>query len=223
MKNIIYTILFTISILFNFTACGSNKRTDNIKEQNYYTFNDTDTIYETGEDNSTDRWETWAGFDSYDHIQNVGFGANGSNRAIFFRKEWINEYTNISNFKLPLYNDYQFIVEFDHMKKEAENKHCFIIGIQMDTDWGTRYLSFSTFFDMKNMEPTTETYDNGITEMNFPLSMDYVNDGGVWKNLRFDLANYLHQFEADNNIIAITAFTFQGGDDYLDNIRLVSE
>lgn len=220
MKHIFYTISFILFIAFNFTACGS----DNSRSTpNYYTFNDSDSIYETAEDGSVDKWQTWAGFESYDHIENVDIGANGSDRSIFIRNEWIDDFTNISNFKLPLNNDYQFILELDQMKKHAENKHCFIVGVHLDTEWGTRYISFSTYFALEMRTPSIQTYENGIKEMNFPLDMKYVDQTNVWQHMRFNLTDYLHQFEPGNNILNVEAFTFQGGDDYLDNIRLVSE
>jgi len=214
--------------ILNFTSCGS----DSVQEENYYSFADSDSIYETAEDGSVDNWSVFAGHP----IENIKIGANGSNRSIFVRENWLrnedgsyatNEYgfpINDAHYELSIDNNYQFILEFDKMKKEAKTMHCFTLGVKLETEYGERHILFDPFYDKEGMEANTQwIMDGSVKELIFPLSMDYVNIGNVWKHLRLDLNDYLHQFEPDNNINTITAFYFQGGDDYLDNIRLVSE
>ncbi len=210
-------------MISTFAACGSDNRTDRVVELDNYNIDNSDSYYETAEDGSTHRWEIKSGWE----IENVEGGANDSDRSIFFRRKWSEDENgnlkNDSHYELSLYNDYQFILELDKKKKSSNRQYCLTIGVKVDTYEGERYLSFNTFYDKENMEADIQTLDGDIPEMVFPLSMDYVNIGGIWTGLRFDLSQYLHQFEPNNEITAVTAFYFQGGDDYLDNIRLVSE
>ena len=231
MKSFFYLIGLTSLVLFTFISCGGSDRSSASKET-YYSFNDSDTIYEDGEDGSISRWELRIGHP----IQNVNIGANGSDRSILVRENWLrgedgnltlNEYgdaTNNAHYELPLNNDYQFILEFDKMKKIANITHCFTVGVKLDTIWGERHISFNTFFDQQG-SPAMEQWilDDTVLEMVFPLDMAYVNEANVWRHLRFNILEYLHEFEPDNEIINMKSFYFQGGDDYLDNIRLVSE
>jgi hypothetical protein len=119
-------------------------------------------------------------------------------------------------------NNWQFILEFDKMKKRSDSQYCFSTGVTVETEYGVRYLTFNTYFDKQGYSAITQEIGEGI-EMVFPLSMSYVDDGGIWKHLKFDLNDYLHRFEAGNTIYSIRNFYFQGGNDYLDNIRLTSK
>jgi hypothetical protein len=221
MKNIVYNISFLLLLLFTLTSCGRNSL--DIEPLNYE-FNDSDSIYEDGEDGSTDRWIVKNGYP----VENVNIGANGSSRSIFLRQNWYEDdngkIINGAHYELEIGNENQFILEFDKMKKSAKTKHCFTVGVKLDTTQGERHISFNTFYDKEGVSANAQwIIDDTIKEIVFPLSMDYVKISNVWKHLRFDLVKYLHEFEPDNDINSVIAFYFQGGDDYLDNIRLVSE
>lgn len=227
MKKIFNMYISLFIILLTFTSCGS----DNNASMFPYTFNKDDTIYEDAEDGKIGRWQVIQGHP----VENVADGANGSARSILLRENWLRDGKgefqlnengfpiNDAHYELPLNNDTQFIIEFDKKKKESEEQFCFTVGIKLETQLGERLLSFNPFYAREGMQADTQILDDNVLEFVFPLSMDYVDIGGVWKHLRFDLVKYLHQFEPDNEILLVTAFYFQGGDDYLDNIRLVSE
>ncbi len=225
MKTFLHlTLLIFISSIF--ISCGSNR-----SGENYYNFNDSDSIYWDGEDGTIGNWQLWEGHP----IENVEKGANGSKRSILLRENWIGDdgddyesYINGASYHLPIGNDFQSILEFDKMKKRGKKiNHCFIAGVKTTTNYGERWISFNTFYDLKKYEANSQWFDVGdksVVEFVFPLSMDeYVTQDSVWKHLRFDLNSYLQKFEPDNKIISVESFYFEGGDDYLDNIRLVSE
>jgi len=192
------------------------------------------TVYEDGEDGETSRWAVWQGH----AIANADIGADGSNHSIFVRHNWL--YTdagdsvldengfpiNAAHYQLDMYNDHQFILELDKMKKGGYNgnNYCFSMGVKLATNYGVRYITFNPYYERESIEQSEQYIMNGeVKELTFPLSMSYVLDTGVWQHLRFDLNNYLHQFEPNNQITEVLSFYFQGGDDYLDNIRLLSE
>jgi len=222
LKIFINFISLTLFVLFTFISCGSN------------TFIDA-TVYEDAEDGSTSKWEVWEGYP----IQNVEIGANGSSRSIFVEENWLrnedgsfikddNDFPiNGAHYELPIHNNYQFILEFDKMRKaveETELQYCFTVGVKLNTKDGERHISFNTFYDKENIEANAQwIIDGTVKELVFPLSMDYVDIENVWKHLQFNLVDYLNRLDPGNEIIEVTAFYFQGGDDYLDNIRLVSE
>ncbi len=225
MKTFLYLTLLLFTS-FIFISCGSDR-----SGENYYSFNDSDSIYWDGEDGTIGNWQLWQGHP----IENVAKGANGSKRSILLREDWIGEdgddyesYINGASYHLPIQNDYQTILEFDKMKKRGEKiNHCFIVGVKTITEYGERWISFNTFYDLRKIDASSQWFDteNGsVLEFVFPLSMnEYVTQDSVWKHLRFDLNSYLQQFEPDNKILSIESFYFEGGDDYLDNIRLVSQ
>jgi len=223
LKTIINTISLIFFISFSLTSCGRNNQPIIPADA---------TIYEDAEDGTTQRWEVWGGYP----IENVKIGANGSKHSILLRENWLrdkdgnyildkNGYPiNGAHYELQMKNDHQFILEFDKMKEKNKEVHfCFTFGVKVDTTFGKRLISFNPFYDKENMDANIIPADNDALELVFPLSMQYVTDAGVWRHLRFDLVSYLHQLEPNNNIVSITAFYFEGGDDYLDNIFLVSK
>jgi hypothetical protein len=220
LKTVISIINLTFFILFTFIGCGN----DTI-------FNDA-TIYEDAEDGSVERWKVQMGYP----VKNVEIGANGSKRSILLKENWLrdkdenyildaNGYPiNEAHYELQMINDHQFILEFDKMKEKNKKEHfCFTVGVKVDTIFGKRLISFNPFYDKEDMSAEIIPVDNNAKELVFPLSMKYVDVTGVWKHLKFDLISYLHQLEPDNNISLVTAFYFEGGDDYLDNIQLSSK
>ncbi len=221
----LYLFLFIIyATLFN--GCGNNSR-----DLPYVTPEDT-TIYEDAEDGSTQRWEIIEGFD----VENVDIGANGSERSILVKQNWLvdenNNYIHDDNgfaineayYQLQINNDNQFVLHFDKMKIDnADRKYCFTVGARVATDYGIRYISFNTFYDRLKMDPDSIELDDGSKEFTFPLSMSYVNDTNVWRHIRLDLPKYLHKFEPNNNIQSVETFYFQGGNDYLDNIYFTTK
>ncbi|MCH9812624.1 MAG: hypothetical protein K0U47_01630 [Epsilonproteobacteria bacterium] len=226
MKYIINIYTLTFIALFTFTACGGSDTTQQLIENNHTQIpQDNASVYETAENGSIDKWELWSGFE----IENVPDGANGSSRSIFVKANWTQDaegnHKNEAHYELPLAepNYSQFILEFDKKKKVSETLHCFTVGMTVETENGKRHLSYNPFLDRENIPASRHAFDNGEIEIVLPLSMEYVDEAGVWKHLRLDLREALHHFEPDNDITAVTSFYFQGGDDYLDNIRLVSE
>jgi hypothetical protein len=220
-KQFKYILLTTFTSML-LTSCGGSLDT-NDGDVKAYDLNKNATVYETAEDGSTKRWTVWGGHP----IENAKRGANGSNRSIFLKKDWdlADEAhpINNANYVLSMVNDQQFILEFDKMKINGAAKHCFTTGVTVETTDGTRHLSFNTFYDREGFQTSVQNLEDGSTEIIFPLNMSYVNDSDVWKHIRLDLNAYLHQQEPNNNITSTTQFYFQGGDDYLDNIRLVSK
>ncbi len=227
MKTFINTIGLVLFILFTFISCGSDSTIDTPTDKDY-------TVYEDAEDGSIARWEELG--ERGLPIQNIELGSNGSKRSIFLRENWRRDddgnFTkdengfaiNDAHYELPNHNNHQFILEFDKMKKEADITYCFTIGVKLDTKEGERHISFNTFYDKENIEANAQWIINdSVKELVFPLSMDYVNITNVWKHLKFDLTEYLEKLDPGNEIYEVTAFYFQGGDDYLDNIRLSSE
>jgi hypothetical protein len=221
-------------MLFTFISCSDSTR-DNIDGDNPINeYSIHDTIYEDAEDGTIDRWEELN--ERGIPIQNVEIGANGSNRSIFLRDNWRRDNDgnyikdengfpiNDAHYELPIHNNHQFILEFDKMKKEADITYCFTIGVKLDTKDGERHISFNPFYDKEDMEANAQwILDGSVKELVFPLSMDYVDITNVWEHLRFDLVDYLNILDPGNEIIEVTAFYFQGGDDYLDNIQFSSE
>jgi hypothetical protein len=227
LKSFIYILGI---ILFTFNSCGSGG-SGNSPILNYDIPEDA-TIYEDAEDGSIERWEVQQGHP----VQNVKIGSNGSERSIYLRENWLRDEndnyilsedgypTNGAHYEIAMHNDNQFILEFDKMKKHDKIKYCFTVGVKLLTDYGTRYISFNPFYDKEGMDARAQwLLDGTVRELNFPLSMSYVKVTNVWKHLRFNLSDYLHQFEPDNHIISVNAFYFEGGNDYLDNILLTSE
>ncbi len=235
MKIFINFLAISFFLLFTFTSCQSTENSPKYKQLNY-SFNDSDTMYEDAEDGSIKRWAILQGFP----IQNVAIGSNGSNRSIFLRQNWLleddgsftkdeNGYPiNAAHYELKLENKKQFIIEFDIMKKEARLKHSFTLGVEVDTKLGKRHISFNTYYDYIKASPIEQWISNNtIKEMVFPLSkdysVDYITIGNAWKHVRLDIEQYLQEYEPENEIIEMRKFYFQGGDNYLDNIRLVSQ
>jgi len=231
MRKLINFSVIVPFILFTLLACGSNRSADT---NEFYSFNDSDTIYETAEEGNTSKWLESDGLE----IQNVEEGSNGSSRSILVKENWLRDengdlkksengnLTNLAHYELPMNNEKQFILEFDKMRKIGGNdiSYCFTVGVKLDTEYGERLISFNTFFDLAKMDSMEQwLVEDMVKEMVFPLSMNYVNEVNTWKRLRFDLEASLHEFEPDNKINKVISFYFQGGDDYLDNIRLVSE
>jgi hypothetical protein len=220
LKTVISIISLIFFISFIFTGCGN----DTILKDA--------TIYEDAEDGSVERWKVQMGYP----VKNVEVGANGSKRSMLFKENWLrdkddnyvldaNGYPiNAAHYELQMINDHQFILEFDKMKEKNEIEHfCFTVGVKVHTTLGKRLISFNPYYDKVHMNANIIPADDNAKELVFPLSMQYVTDAGVWKHLRFDLVSYLHQLEPDNNILLVTAFYFEGGDDYLDNIQLSSK
>ncbi len=229
MSRTIYTVV-TIFLLFTLISCSSDKKEDSLDVS--YTLNPDDTVYEDAEDGNTSRWLKSWGY----AIENVEGGANGSKRSIFVREDWLREdngslltteegyNVNLAHYELPMENSRQFILEFDKKRAIIDPSYCFSVGVKVETKMGERHITFNTWFDQEKMEPIEQwLVEEKIKELVFPLSMEYVKDAGRWKRLRFDLTKYLHKFEPDNEIVKVISFYFQGGDDYLDNIRLVSK
>lgn len=210
-KLVKYTIPALLITLF-LTSCGGS----GTKKTTY-------TLYEDGEDGLVERWEVRDGL----AIENVQSGANGSKRSIYLKQNWDlsdpEHPINNANYILAMENDHEFIVEFDKMKIARDELYCFTTGATVETDQGVRHISYDTFYDREGYDAITQEFSDGSIEMVFPLSMSYVNDSNVWKHVRLDLAKELHRFEPENNIIKVIQFYFQGGDDYLDNIQLVSK
>ncbi len=235
MKKFINFLTLSSFIIFTFISCKGAEKTPVFGELSY-SFNASDTMYEDAEDGSVSKWVVKQGFP----VQNVPIGSNASARSIFVRQNWLlnddgnftkdeNGYPiNAADYELTLENKKQFILEFDIMKKEARLKHSFTLGVKINTKLGERDISFNTYFDFAKSPPIEQwIFGNTVKEMVFPLSKDYSEDyisiGDVWKHVRLDIREYLHVFEPNNEIIEMKVFYFQGGDNYLDNIRLVSQ
>ncbi len=219
---ILKTLFFLLFSLFIITACGSSS-SNNIDITN--------TLYEDAENGLVDKWEVTVG--SYE-VLNIQEGANNSNRSIFLRHDWHEENGEmVSGVSYRLTNENgtdwnnttQKVLHLDHMKKiSKDNKlYSFTISVETDTKLGKRMLSFNTYYDKTDMNPSSQSYpDVDYIELTFPLSMQYVREFDIWQHIRLDLEEYLHQLEPQNEIISVNAFVFEGGDDYLDNISLAS-
>ncbi len=221
--HILKLMFFLLFSLFFVTACGSSS------DNNGGTTDKT--LYEDAENGLVDKWEVTLG--PYE-VLNVQEGAQGSSRSIFLRHDWHKEngkmisgvsYRLTNENATPWNNTTQKVLHLDHMKKvSGDNKtYSFTISVETMTKLGKRMLSFNTYYDKMKMDPSSQSYpDVDYIELTYPLNLQYVKEFDTWQHIRLDLQEYLHQLEPQNEIIAINAFVFEGGDDYLDNISLAS-
>ncbi len=220
-------------LIISFIGCGTPTNSISTITETSNQVHNTQTIYEDAEDGSNQKWEVWEG--PYD-VEVVNFGANNSKHAIFLRENWhkvdgkfiSGVYYRLTNKEHTLWdNSTQKVLHFDHMKQRSADGrlYCFTVSVEIDTTFGRRMISFNTFYDKQHYD--AESIDSSDTdyekELVFPLTMSYVNNTNKWRHLSFNIEDYLHRLEPDNDLVAINAFVFNGGDDYLDNIALASE
>jgi len=222
MKNYLSLLIIAIIML---SGCGSTST------ELRYPIPKEASMYEDAEDGLVKRWEIKDGFS----VENVETGANGSDRSIFVKQNWLldddgeflkdeNGFAiNAAYYELKINNDKQYVLQFDKMKIDSDRTYCFTVGAKVDTTNGIRYISFNTFYDRQHMEQDSVLLDDDVKEFISPLSMSYVNDTNVWKHIRLDLPKYLHNFEPNNHILSVKTFYFQGGNDYLDNIYFTAK
>jgi len=185
------------------------------------------TVYEDGEDGTTERWVVLT---DGGHVSNVADGAAGSARSIMlWGPYWQGGGWREIDYKLyldanqnPWNNRFQHILEFD-LKTNHSWEPCFYFELQMDSTDGKRVISFDTYIPHTHQQESIRQMD-GYVQLSFGISESY-RYGRVWKHIRLDLQEYMNRFEPDNVITSIDGFLFngRGGDYKLDNIKLVSE
>ena len=189
--------------------------------------NNDPTVYEDGEDGSTNRW---AKLSNRGNISNVSDGADGSARSIMlwghywqgggwgeiYYKLYLNENHD------PWNNHYQHILEFD-IKTRHSWEPCFYFELPLITSQGRRVVSFDTYIPHTHQQESMRDMGDYI-QLSFGIEESY-RWGHRWKHVRLDLQEYVNRFEPDNIILSVDGFVFntRGGDYLLDNIRLVSE
>jgi len=182
--------------------------------------NQAPTIYEDGEDGTTNRWLS----KGEGTISNQAVGYNSA-RSIYTPAVWRGwdvgytshyELTNIAHTSWN--NTTQRVLKFEH---KTTGSPCFVFGVYIDTIQGPRVMTWSTWYERNNMPPTKVVYDDGGVELMYPIreSIRYAHD---WQPHSYDLEERLKVIEPDNNIISVDAFYTTGGK-YYDNIRLESE
>ncbi len=200
-------------------GCGSSVDNEiDTRSVKKYNIKNNSTVYETAEDGSTKRWRTVEGPYS---VQIYNMGANGSSRSILTKQNWKEtapeRYYNEALYVMNMYNNKrEFNLEFDLRTYRDLDQPCFMVGVEVETYWGTKRILFDVFQAHNN----AKAYITNLGELSFPLSEDYRFGGQGWLHLKFNLQTYLHKFQPKNNITKVKRFFVRGGDIMLDNIRL---
>ncbi len=221
-------IIFFFFMIISLTSCSS----DRSDIYTYTTLSQNATIYEDAESGSNDKWEVYLG--PYD-VEIADFGADGSSHSVLLKQNWHKEdghyisgvYYRLTNQEHTNWdNTTQKVLHFDHLKKRSDDGslYCFTVGVEADTSYGKRTILFNTYFDKKHYPPdVTPIEEEDTVQITFPLLTRSVNSTKNWQHVSFNIEEYLHKVEPDNDIIAINAFVVDGGDDYFDNIALDSQ
>ena len=171
------------------------------------------TVYENGENNTTDNWTVYDKDKIYDEnssqnvIENI-FDNNIESNVINLKgiknsntyligdiegsKAWDNRDESIFSWKMKMNTPYQIIL-FVKTKK------------------GIRYLYFS---HNKN----TNVLNNS---QYMHINLDSTSMNGEWKTLSFDIASKIKDHDTSNQLISINGFSLQGSG-LIDNIQLTS-
>lgn len=213
-------ILIIGVLIFLLIGCGSSGQDATLSPYSVETYdvNENATVYETAEDGVVTRWLVTEG--PYE-VQNAGIGANGSVRSILLRENWQEHddgtFSNEAFYVLETPNDKgQFNLEFDMRVYDDLDQPCFLFGVKVETNYGSKIMVFDIYTQHIGLEAYVSDWD----EMVFPLDETYRFGGFGWRHLTFDLEEYLHLFEPNNQIISVEKFFVRGGDIFLDNIRL---
>ena len=202
------------------------------KPRNYYvtqnfTAEPKSTIYENAEKRISAQWKQISG--SYAPLRVAdGFNSQG---ALVLTPEWIDDYTNKSEFHLEMNNTIQKILEVDmgglaNYRLENREDRGFIqhhsIGVYVHTKNGTRALLWDSFFNHGKVQP----FSNNGYWLNYPSPVEHVRGytdvGGLavdqWVHFKVDVEKELQKLESNNTIISIDTFFATGG--FLDNLKL---
>jgi len=171
------------------------------------------TIYENGENNTTENWTVYDKDKIYDKnsthkvIENI-FDNNIKSNVINLKgikntntyligdidgkKAWNNKDESIFTWKMKMRTPYQII-------------------LFVKTEKGVRYLYFS--------------YNKNSNVLNnsqyMHINLDSININGKWQTLSFDIATKIKSHEPDNRLISINGFSLQGSG-LIDDVKLTS-
>jgi len=140
-----------------------------------------------------------------------------TNGVLRLQADWINEFTNTSEYILPfaVANRTQKVLELDVGGAGRWTPH-FNVGVLVDTKNGQRRMLWDSFLNHYEVDANEQNH-----VLSFPTYVELQRDtADNKKHFRVNIEKYLKVLEPDNEIIRIRAFFATGGD--LDNIKLSS-
>ena len=185
------------------------------------------TVYEDAESAISPNWKHVSGSIKPLRVAD-GFNSRGT---LVLTPEWIDDYTNKSEFHLAMNNSTQKILEVDmgglanyrltNLDNTGYIQH-HSIGLYVHTKNGTRALLWDSFFNHGNVKAFT----NDGYWLNYPSPVEHVRGytgaGGLavdqWAHFKVDVEKELQKLEPNNTLISIDTFFATGG--FLDNLKL---
>ena len=194
----------------------------------------TSTLYDDAEGTISNEWVHVAG----NFPPSKADGGFNSTGTVALVPEWIDGFSNIAYYTLPLHNNTQEkFLEMDmgglpnylmwHRGGVLRgNVAHYSVGVSVTTTFGKRRMKWDSFFNHGNVSAFKEDYGNGNIWLNYPSPVEHVRGWGyapkdLWTHFKVDIEAELKKLEPNNEIISVDTFIATGG--LLDNIRLSSE
>ncbi|HHS93336.1 MAG TPA: hypothetical protein ENK82_08305 [Campylobacterales bacterium] len=192
------------------------------------------TLYEDAENGISNEWIHVAGNFAPSRAEG-GFNSAGTVALV---PEWIDSFSNLAYYVLPLHNNTQEkFLEMDMgglpnypmwhrggiIKGHVAH---YSVGVSVTTTQGKRRMKWDSFFNHGNVQPFRQVYSEDNIWLNFPSPVEHVRGWGyapldLWAHFKVDIEAELQKLEPNNQIISVDYFLATGG--LLDNIKLSSE
>jgi len=195
----------------------------------------TSTLYENAENGISDEWNHISG--NFPPSQTLQGGFN-SPATLVLIPEWIDNFTNMAEYSLPLHNNTtEKFLEMDMgglpnypvwHRNGIINGHVahFSVGVYVTTTQGVRRMIWDSFYNHGDVKAFKRDYGNGNVWLNYPSPVEHVRGWGYspidqWDHFKVDIQNELQKLEPNNEIISVDTFIATGG--LLDNLKLSSK